>query len=154
MQQKFFVDEAKFTSEYFEERFKKYHDRKDVFEVEQKNLDKEQLEWKKRHQWTGHHVAFGLNCKLFVFPGVLHSCGHTCSLVFSMLSKIVDTSSHEYGMVIKMLRSFEGYVAGGNIVAGAELLFKMVHEFSLYLMFFIHKMYFVCGCCVLYIQKC
>ena len=67
---------------------------------------------------------------MYVFPGILHGSGHAISVVFENLAPLINTSGYEYNMMIRNISCFKGYLAGGDICAGTELLYKMVHQLS------------------------
>ena len=101
-------------------------------------MTEEQKDFKKRNKWSGPHVGKDI-CPIFVYPPILHGSGHTVTMTFTLTTKLINHDSRAYGMILRNLACYDGYVAGGDICAGIELVHKMVHELSvLFIMFFLY----------------
>ena len=139
MQQLFFYDGAQFTGEYFESRYEKWLAREDeIGGVEEKKLTEEQLDFKKRYRWNSYHFAYGIEgIKIILYPGVLHGAGHSVTLTFEYASKFIEKNGYEYNMMLKCIASFDGYLVGGGICAGTELMYKMLHQLRKYIFLFV-----------------
>ena len=136
LQDVFIVDMPQFTNEYFEESLKKWREREKEFvqrgknvPVANKDLNEEQLAFKNRWRWRFENIGDGI-CPIFIYPGILHGSGHSLRIVFDITSKLIETSSHEYHMMIRNLSCFDGYLAGGDICAGTELVYQMLHKLN------------------------
>ena len=126
----FFYDMAQFINEYFSKRNDEWDDRKDeIGRLDRKDMNDEQKDFKDRHQWHGPPVSVGI-CKIFIFPGILHGSGHSVNLIFRILIELIDRGSFGYKMMVRSIACFDGYTTGGDICAGTELLYRMVHELS------------------------
>lgn len=137
MHQLYAIDAARFDDGWFEQKEQTWNSRQEEFDgLEEKKMTEEQKEFKKRNKWRGEHVAKGI-CKIMVCPGILHGISHTITLMFGLLPELMDRDCRAYEMMLNNLSSYEGYVVGGDICAGIELLTKIVHELRVTLLPFL-----------------
>ena len=148
------VDEPQFTNEYFEERYEimtQIEEKKEELKRNGDEISEEFKERRSRYYWCHPPVSEGIG-NIFLFPGMLHASSHTVSLIFFLTSQLINTSGFEYQMMLRILSSFDGYLAGGDICAGSEILFQMLHQLNIYFLVCVFLFYFFV-CVFLFVQE-